>query len=72
MSILIHILRQCIASNLIGFFLYIAAGSMVVWSYSYEIAEDNGDQYKEGELNAQALRYTLQCGLVSKRQPFKS
>ena len=39
---------QCIASNLIGFFLYIAAGSMVVWSYSFEIDESANDTYREG------------------------
>ena len=41
-------LRQCIASNFIGFFLYIAAGSMVVWSYSFEIDESANDTYREG------------------------
>ena len=38
-------LRQCIASNFIGFFLYIAAGSMVVWSYNFKI--DEGQEYNE-------------------------
>ena len=36
----VNIAFQCVASNLIGFFLYIAAGSMVVWEYSWVVEED--------------------------------
>ena len=42
-------LFQCVASNAIGFFLYIAAGSMVVWSYNFELDEDY--DYREGASN---------------------
>ena len=45
------------ASNSIGFFLYIAAGSMVVWEYSWKVEEDyEGDNdeknYLIGEYHA--------------------
>ena len=45
-SFCISFMCQCIASNFIGFFLYIAAGSVVVWSYTFEI--DEGQEYREG------------------------
>merc|ERR1712037_469398 len=54
---------ECIASNFIGFFLYIAAGSVVVWSYTFEI--DEGQEYREG-----MKKRGLSCGCLMILQGF--